>query len=69
MTIKYDMRQVLNLLDILVKKSNRSTECESTNLSFEDVENRFPLQTVSQLNEIEELLKARESQHNTEIVS
>lgn len=70
-TIKYDMKQVLNLLDILVEKSNKSTgtqECGNTKLSLEDAENRFPLQTVAQLAEVEDILKTKDSQHNAEIV-
>ena len=67
-TIKYDMRQALTLLDILVEKTNKSTECASMKFSFEGVDNRFPLQTIAQLAEVEEILKASNSQHNTEIV-
>ncbi|XP_070167966.1 uncharacterized protein [Polyergus mexicanus] len=66
-TIKYDMRQALSLLDILVERTNKSTECASTKFSFGDAENRFPLQTVAQLAEVEEILKVSDSQHNTEI--
>ncbi|KAM0727556.1 hypothetical protein ACS0PU_005805 [Formica fusca] len=66
-TIKYDMRQALSLLDILVEKINKSTECASTKFSFGDAENRFPLQTIAQLAEVEEILKVSDSQHNTEI--
>ncbi|XP_029168722.1 uncharacterized protein LOC114938801 [Nylanderia fulva] len=66
-TVKYDMRQALSLLDILVDKSNRSTECENTRFSYEGAENRFPLETRAQLTEIEEILKTANSQENTEI--
>ncbi|XP_029171606.1 uncharacterized protein LOC114940968 [Nylanderia fulva] len=66
-TVKYDMRQALSLLDILVDKSNRSTECENTRFSYKGAENRFPLETRAQLTEIEEILKTANSQENTEI--
>ncbi|XP_070155684.1 uncharacterized protein PF3D7_1120600-like [Polyergus mexicanus] len=56
-TIKYDMRQALSLLDILVERTNKSTEYANTKFSFGDAENRFPLQTVAQLAEVEEILK------------
>jgi len=68
-TIKYDMRQALSLLDILVDKSNKSTECANTRFSYEGAENRFPLETRAQLVEIEEILKTTNSQESTEIVS
>lgn len=68
--IKYDMRQALSLLDILVKKTNTETEAnKNTEISFEDVETRFPLETKEQLMEVEEILKHRDSQHNAAIVS
>jgi len=66
-TIKYDMRQTLTLLDILVKRTNERTEARNTTFSFEGAENRFPLQTAAQLAEIEEILKHRDSQHNAAI--
>ncbi|XP_029176094.1 uncharacterized protein LOC114944368 [Nylanderia fulva] len=66
-TVKYDMRQALSLLDILVDKSNRSTECENTRFSYEGAKSRFPLETRAQLTEIEEILKTANSQENTEI--
>ncbi|XP_029157237.1 uncharacterized protein LOC114940028 [Nylanderia fulva] len=65
-SVKYDVRQILTLVDI-VDKINKDTECERTQISFEGAENRFPLQTVVQLAEVEEILKASNSQHNTEI--
>lgn len=65
-TIKYDMRQALILLDILVEKTNNdSTECRGTKFSFENTEDQFSLQTVAQLAEVEEILKTADSQHNT----
>lgn len=68
--IKYDMRQSLSLLDILVKKTNMETEAnKNTEISFEDVETRFPLETTEQLIEVEEILKHRDSQHNVALVS
>lgn len=66
-TIKYDVRQALSLLDILVEKSNKSAECASTKFSLEGAENRFPLQNTAQLTEVEEILKASDSQQNIEI--
>ncbi|XP_029155691.1 uncharacterized protein LOC114932125 [Nylanderia fulva] len=66
-SVKYDVRQILTLVDIIVDKINKDTECERTQISFEGAENRFPLQTVVQLAEVEEILKASNSQHNTEI--
>ncbi|KMQ84309.1 sh3 and multiple ankyrin repeat domains protein 1, partial [Lasius niger] len=66
-TIKYDMRQALSLLDILVEKRNKSTECVNTKISFEGAESRFPLETKAQLAEVEEILKTSNSQDSTEI--
>ncbi|XP_039311091.1 eukaryotic translation initiation factor 5B-like [Solenopsis invicta] len=68
-TIKYDMRQTLSLLDILVKRTNSETEAKNTEISFESVEDRFPLQTAEQLMEVEEILKLHNSQDNAAIVS
>lgn len=67
-TIKYDMRQTLTMLDILVKRANTETEAKNTEISFESAEDRFPLQTAEQLMEVEEILKHRDSQ-NAAIVS
>jgi len=67
--IKYDMRQTLTLLDILIKRTNMETEAKNTEISFEGIENRFPLQTAEQLMEVEEILKHHDSQHNAAIVS
>lgn len=67
-TIKYDMRQALSLLDILIERSNKSTEC-ANKFSFEDAENRFPLKTKAQLAEVEQILKTSNSQDSMEIVS
>ena len=70
-TIKYDMRQTLTMLDILVKRANTETEAknfERTEISFESAEDRFPLQTAEQLMEVEKILKHRDSQ-NAAIVS
>jgi len=47
--IKYDMRQTLTLLDILIKRTNTETEAKNIEISFEGIENRFPLQTTEQL--------------------
>ncbi|XP_011858820.1 PREDICTED: uncharacterized protein LOC105556346 [Vollenhovia emeryi] len=67
-TIKYDMRQTLTLLDILVKKIIMETEVDkNTEISFDSVETRFPLQTVKELMEMEEILKHYDSQHNAAI--
>lgn len=68
-TVKYDMRQTLTLLDILVKRTNTEPEAKNTEISFEGAEDRFPLQTAEQLMEVEEILKHRDSQHNAAIVS
>jgi len=67
--IKYDMRQTLTLLDILIKRTNTETEARNIEISFEGIENRFPLQTVEQLMDVEEILKHHDSQHNAAIVS
>jgi len=67
--IKYDMRQTLTLLDILIKRTNTETEARNIEISFEGIENRFPLQTAEQLMEVEEILKHHDSQHNAAIVS
>jgi len=67
--IKYDMRQTLTLLDILIKRTSMETEAKNTEISFEGIENRFPLQTAEQLMEVEEILKHHDSQHNAAIVS
>ncbi|XP_011688387.1 PREDICTED: uncharacterized protein LOC105450302 [Wasmannia auropunctata] len=66
-TVKYDIRQSLTLLDILVKRTNTETEVRNTAISFEGAEDRFPLQTAEQLMEVEEILKHRDSQHNAAI--
>jgi len=67
--IKYDMKQTLTLLDILIKRTNTETETKNIEISFEGIENRFPLQTAEQLMEVEEILKHHDSQHNAAIVS
>jgi len=67
--LKYDMRQTLTLLDILIKRTNTETEARNIEISFEGIENRFPLQTVEQLMDVEEILKHHDSQHNAAIVS
>ncbi|XP_039304092.1 uncharacterized protein LOC105204900 isoform X2 [Solenopsis invicta] len=66
-TIKYDMWQTFSLLDILVKRTNSETEAKNTEISFESVEDRFPLQTAEQLMEVEEILKLHNSQDNAAI--
>lgn len=60
-TIKYDVRQILTFLDILVK-ANAKMEARNTTFLFEDAGNLFPLQTVLQLTEVETILKDRNSQ-------
>ncbi|XP_011862636.1 PREDICTED: uncharacterized protein LOC105559149 [Vollenhovia emeryi] len=40
---------------------------KNTEISFESVETRFPLQTVEELMEVEEILKHHDSQHNAAI--
>jgi len=67
--LKYEMRQTLTLLDILIKRTNTETEARNIEISFEGIENRFPLQTVEQLMDVEEILKHHDSQHNAAIVS
>jgi len=62
------MRQTLTLLDILIKRINMEIE-DNIEISFEGIENRFPLQTAEQLMEVEEILKHHDSQHNAAIVS
>jgi len=42
--IKYDMSQMLTLLYILIKRTNMETEANNIEISFEGIENRFPLQ-------------------------
>lgn len=67
--VKYDIRQTLTLLDILVKRTNTEAKAQNTESSFEDAEDRFPLQTAEQLKEVEEILKHRDSQQSAVIVS
>ena len=68
-TIKYDMRQALSLLDILVKRTNSETEVKNTEVSLESVEDRFPLQTAEQLMDVEEILNMHNSPDIAAIVS
>lgn len=67
-TIKYDMRQALSLLDVLVRETTERTPKNTDTDIFKDIEYLFPLQTNIQLNEVEEIL-TQDSQHANIIVS
>jgi len=55
--MKYDVRQALALLDILVKRCEEEKRAQNPKCSFEEVEKLFPLQTKSQITNVEKTLK------------
>lgn len=67
--IKYDIRQALTSIDILVQKANDETRYRITDNSLEEVENLFPLKTTIALIEMEETLSNKDSELAKKIVS
>ncbi|XP_032670198.1 uncharacterized protein LOC116843681 [Odontomachus brunneus] len=57
MIIKYDVKHALALLDILVKRNEREKKAQNPRYSFEQVEKLFPLETQSQIADVEKILK------------
>jgi len=57
MVMKYDVKQALDLLDILIKRCEEEKRAQNPKCSFEEVDKLFPLQTKSQVTDVKKILK------------
>jgi len=64
--MKYNVRQALALLDILVKRCKEEKSTQNPKYFFEEVEKLFPLQTKFQITDVEKISK--ENSQEAEVI-